>query len=60
MIHSFVLHNIVEVGAAKVMRGTGRNATFQGKLVLCNGLYSFESFVKMSLQVWITSALGQV
>jgi len=44
MIHSFFLHNMVEVGGAKVMRGTGRNVTCQGNLVVCNGLsYSFGS-----------------
>jgi len=61
MIHSFVLRNIVEVCGARVMRWAGRNATCQGNIVVCNGLsYSFGNFVKMSLQVSVTSALRQV
>jgi len=61
MIHSFVLRNMFEAGGAEVIRGTGRNATCRGNLMLCNGWsYSFGSLLKMSLQVWVTSALRQV
>ena len=61
MIHSFVRSSLDKVGEAKVMSGTGRNATTQGNFVVCKGLsYSFWSLVKMSLQVWVTSALRQV